>query len=78
MCFYLALESMCAQKDEELMHKDRTISQLQHQLRDVEASHRQELLEVQVCAQQNAYVAKHLVSKDRPQGRAKKRQMNDI
>lgn len=59
------------QKDEELKHKDRTISQLQRQLRAVEERHRQELLEAQVHAQQDAYVARYLGSKDR---RARKRQ----
>lgn len=74
MLLFLALESMCVQKDEELVHKDQTISQLQHQLRGVEERHRQELLEAQVHAQQDAYVARCLGSKDRSQGRARKRQ----
>lgn len=65
---------MCVQKDEELTQKDQTISQLQHQLRTLEKRHQQELLEAQVHAQQDAYVARYLGSKDKSQGRARKRQ----
>ena len=68
----LALKALCEQKEEELACKEQTISELQHQLRAVKARHCQELMEVQVRAQQDAYVARHLGGQDKPQRRAKK------
>ena len=71
---HAALQALCAQKDEELVSKEETISQLQLRLKAVQERHSQELMEVRVRMQQDAYVARHLVDRqDRPQRRAKKR-----
>ena len=68
----IALEALCAQKDEELVCKEQVILQLQHRLKTVEERHCHELMEFQVRAQQDAYVASYLGRQDRTQRRAKK------
>ena len=70
----IALEVLCAQKDEELVCKEQIILQLQHRLKAVEERHCHELMEFQVRAQQDAYVASYLGRQDRTrtQRRAKK------
>ena len=68
----LALEAVCAQKDDELVCKDRRIRELQQRLREVQEKHHQQLVEVQVQAQQDAYVARHLGRQERSRTKLKR------
>ena len=68
------LEALCAQKDEELGSKEQVIEKLQFRLKAVEESYRQEMMEVQVQAQQDAYIASHLGLQEARKSRGKKQQ----
>ena len=56
----IAFEALCARKDEELDDKDKLIQELQHKLKVAEVGHRQELQELNVRMQQEAYMARKL------------------
>ena len=77
-CCGAALEALCAQKDEELGSKEQVIVKLRGELRLVEERHHQELLEVQVQAQQNAYVSSHLALQEARKRRGKQRQTKGL
>lgn len=66
-CMHIvALETLCAKKDEELASKNRQIESLQRKMKRMKETHKQEIEKLHLKVQQELYVAQTLNSSKLP------------
>ena len=70
--YIVALETLCAKKDEELASKTRQIETLQRKLKHTREAHKQEMEKLHLKVQQELYVAQTLTNCKLPTAAAKK------